>query len=117
MSRSIEAVKGEPAWVSMVRPRSAAAGRSAKPWSAAMVEISLNNARVRSVAPAATISPTAPRIRQVMPAAVAMNTHFSHISCRIDSLKPPSKPALAKSAAIAPARTERAPSSSPKVSR
>ena len=37
-------------------------------------------------APAATMSPIGARIRQVMPATDAMNTHFSHISCMIVAL-------------------------------
>ena len=51
-----------------------------------------------------------------MPAAVAMNTHFSHISCRISSLSRASKPALSIAEAMVSIRGEREPSSSPKLS-
>ena len=51
-----------------------------------------------------------------MPAAVAMNTHFSHISCRISSLSRASKPALRIAEAMASIRGDREPSSSPKLS-
>jgi len=51
-----------------------------------------------------------------MPAAAAMNTHFSHISCRISSLSRASKPALRSAEATVSIRPEREPSSSPKLS-
>ena len=50
-----------------------------------------------------------------MPAAVAMNTHFSHISCRMLSASRASKPALRIAAAMVSIRGDREPSSSPKL--
>ena len=62
------------------------------------------------------MSPIVARIRQVIPAAAAMNAHFSHISRTTVSLSRPSNFAPAKAAAIASARAERAPSRSPNCS-
>ena len=50
------------------------------------------------------MSPKVARIRQVMPAPVAMKAHFSHISCRIALLRRGSKRAPDISTAIACAR-------------
>src|SRR6516164_5568127 len=83
MSRSIEAAIGDPAAVSMPMLRLTAVSPGLKPFSAAIAQHSANILLANWLAPAAAISPKAPRIRQQMPAAAAMNAHFSHISCRI----------------------------------
>ena len=67
----------------------------------------------RSAAPAATMSPMVARIRQVIPAAVAMNTHLSHISCRMALLARASALLPVKAATIASIRGVTRPSRSP----
>ena len=72
---------------------------------------------VDSFAPAATISPKVARIRQVMPAPVAIKAHFSHISCKITVLSLASKCAPDSAAAMACARGDSEPSCSPNESK
>jgi len=83
MSFSIDAEIGEPAAVRTPRKRSIDAGRGAKPLAAAMARHSSSSRSLRSAAPAATMSPMLARIRQVIAAAAAMKTHFSHSSSSI----------------------------------
>ena len=73
--------------------RSRPHGREALP--AAIAAHSSSRVVARSAAPAVTMSPMVARIRQLIPAQAAMNTHFSHISCRIISLRRDSKRAPA----------------------
>ena len=86
------------------------AGAAENPQQTAMAAHSFRSFGARSEAPAATYSPIAARIRQVIPAAAAMNTHFSHISCRISSLSRASKPAPSSADATVSIRCEREPS-------
>ena len=116
MSRNIEAVSREPGAVNIAGARSSHGRRGGKPSAAAMAAHSLKSLATRSRGVAATMSPIAARIRQVMPATVAMKIHFSHISSRISSLSRASKPAPMSVDAIVSMRCEREPSSSPKVS-
>ena len=113
MSFSIDAEIGEPAAVSIGAGALEAGRRGAKPLAAAMARHSSSSGVAKPAPPAATMSPTVARIRQVMPAAEAMKTHFSHISSRIWVLARPSKRAVAKSRWIASTRAEAVPSSSP----
>jgi len=116
MSRNIDAVNGEFGAVSIVRVRSTNAGRGAKPSLAAIAAHLAKGIAARSAAPAATMSPIVARIRQVIPALAAMNTYFSHISCRIALLGRASKQAPENSLPIVSMRVEADLSSSPKVS-
>ena len=87
------------------RPLERRSGAAESPRAAAMAAHSFEERRsARSAAPAATMSPIAARIRQVMPAAAAMKTHFSHISCRI-CVAEPRVEARARSAPIASPRS------------
>src|SRR6516164_7612860 len=113
MSRSIEAAIGDPAAVSMPMLRLTAVSPGLKPFSAAIAQHSANILLANWLAPAAAISPKAPRIRQQMPAAAAMNAHFSHISCRIAVDNWESNLAPEKAAAIATTRGDFAPFCSP----
>ena len=66
-------------------------------WPAAVATAATSSRKrlTKSLPPgAATISPTLPRIRQVMPASDASITHFSHISCSIAGDSRASKPAF-----------------------
>ncbi len=116
MSRSIEAVSGEPAAVNIRRFRSRKPSRGGNPSRAAIAAHSPRSLEANSAASAATISPTVARIRHVIPAAAAMKTHFSHISCRIVSLDLPSNVARLNTAAMACTRSDRAPFRSPNSS-
>ena len=72
---------------------------------------------MKSVPPgAATILPTAARIRHVEAASEARNTHFSHISWTMFSLAEEPKLPLAMVPAIARTRSDSLPSRSPKLS-
>lgn len=116
-SRSIEAVRGEPAAVNAALACSRNAACGARPASSAMARHSSRRERIISWPPGdATISPMGARIRQVAPASVARKTHFSHISCTIWSLTLASKPALSRVPATSRMRSEITPSRSPKVS-
>src|ERR1700735_1046495 len=113
MSRSIDAEIVEPGAVNMARLRSIVTFDGGNPFAVAMAQHSSYNPVVRLTAPAATISPKDARIRQVMPAPVAMKAHFSHISCMIAALRLTSKPAPDSAARIARARADLVPSCSP----
>jgi hypothetical protein len=96
-SRNIDAIRVEPGVVSVLRIRSQRCSRRAL--SAMNVPVLAGNgahssnsaSAMRSVPPAVSMSPSAARIRQVMPAMVAMNIHFSHMSCRMCRLNCASK--------------------------
>jgi hypothetical protein len=79
----------------------------------AMAPHSSRSAVARSAAPAATMSPMGARIRQAIPAAVAIKTHFSHISCRMAMLRRASNLAPLKADPIAKTRSDADPSRSP----
>jgi hypothetical protein len=72
MSRNIEAVSPEPAVENTARFSSMKRLLGGKPCWVAIVQHSSRRRMARSAAPAATISPTAARIKQVIPALVAM---------------------------------------------
>src|SRR5262249_56194251 len=109
MSRSIEAAIGEPTAVSMPMLRLTAVSPGWNPFVAAIAQHSANMALANWLAPAAAMSPKAPRIRQQMPAAAAMKAHFSHISWRIAVESWESNLAPEKTAAIAVTRGVFAP--------
>jgi hypothetical protein len=71
-SRSRDAVNGEGGAVSIARVRSANSRRGEKPSFAVIAAHSANSMVATSAAPAAMMSPTAARIRQVIPALAAM---------------------------------------------
>jgi hypothetical protein len=100
MSRSMEAISGEPGVVSMEPTRSRYAERGSNPCLAAIALHSPSNFVNTLDAPAATTSPVDARIRQVEPAVVAMNTHFSHMPCRMFSLSSATKLAPDKALTI-----------------
>src|SRR5262249_30295699 len=118
MSRSIDAVIGEPRSVSIARARSRKGTRGVFPAAVATATHSASNSRISaSPSAVATMAPTGARMRQVMPASVASKTIFSHISCRIPSLCTQSKRAPSRRAAKAVVRALGRPSRSPKTRR
>src|SRR6516165_3348030 len=113
MSRSIEAAIGEPAAVSMPMLRLTAVSPGLKRLFAAIAQHSPNMSLANWLAPAAAMSPKAPRIRQQIPAAAAMKAHFFHISWRIAVESWESNLAPEKAVAIATTRGDFAPFCSP----
>src|SRR5262245_1202581 len=82
----MEAVTSELESVRRAREARIESGRGGYPAAVAIAWHSSSIVAARSAPPAVTLSPTADRVRHVIAANDARNTHFSHISSRIASL-------------------------------